>query len=227
MLQLRLLLVILCTSALATSQRVFEGAFLPSLNITTTTAHNFKLNFRLENRQFFYESISDKKDSFRYDYGLTDFTTIVSRKLDFNKTAAVGYLFRIDDDGVTHRSIQQFFITQELGSLKIAQRIATDQTFEKDQNVLFRLRYRIATELPLSGTAVDKNELYLKLNNEYIGAIDKTTTDLEIRLVPLIGYKFNDNQKLEWGFDYRINSFINNGDTAQRLFFNINFFQTL
>ena len=63
-------------------------------------------------------------------------------------------------------------------------------------------------ERALNGKDVDPKEFYLKLNNEYLFTIEGRETDLELRLIPALGYAFNDNNKFELGIDYRINEFI-------------------
>lgn len=220
------LLLIILNVTITTSQRDFSAGLLPSLNVTKPLPDSYTLNFRLESRQFIYETPSNSTNEFNYEYVLTDLTTILARKIDFNKSIALGYLFRIEENGITHRTIQQFFITQRLETLKLSHRIVTDQTFSKNSETTYRLRYRIATELPLQGTTVDAQEFYFKFNNEYLASFEKSLFDVEIRLVPFLGYEFNGDQKLELGFDYRINSFVNNA-TSQRLFLSVNFFQTL
>jgi hypothetical protein len=51
-------------------------------------------------------------------------------------------------------------------------------------------------------------EFYLKINNEYLYGWHNSDNDIEIRVVPLIGYNFVDKSKLELGLDYRLNSFL-------------------
>ena len=87
-------------------------------------------------------------------------------------------------------------------------RFALDQTF--DEKTEIRLRFRVATELPLNGKKVDEKEAYLKLNQEVLNNFEAGQYDTELRLIPAVGYKFTDNNKLELGFDYRLDSFLNN-----------------
>ena len=49
---------------------------------------------------------------------------------------------------------------------------------------------------------------YLKINNEYLNAFEDREYDLEIRFSPLLGYKLNEGNKLEFGLDYRLDSFL-------------------
>jgi len=72
----------------------------------------------------------------------------------------------------------------------------------------FRLRYRLSAEIPLNGQSADPKEFYIKINNEYLNSIKENKYDLELRLVPLLGYAVNQNNKLEVGMDYRVRSFL-------------------
>ncbi len=98
----------------------------------------------------------------------------------------------------------------QVSSMRLAHRFAADQTFGGGDPTEWRLRYRLGTELPLNGQEADPKELYLKINNEYLGSWQGNDSDLEIRLVPVLGYLFTDKNKLEFGLDYRIDSFLAN-----------------
>ena len=63
-------------------------------------------------------------------------------------------------------------------------------------------------EKALNGKDVDPKEFYFKVNNEYIFSVEGKDTDFELRLIPAFGYAFNDNNKFEFGIDYRLNEFI-------------------
>ena len=87
----------------------------------------------------------------------------------------------------------------------------------------FRLRYRIASEVALDGQSVDPREFYFKFNNEYLNSWQDYGYDLEIRLVPLLGYNLKSTNKIEMGLDYRVNSFLNN-NTRHSFWVNLNWF---
>ena len=127
---------------------------------------------------------------------------------------------------VISRFIQQFTIVRKYSQFKVSYRFATDQTFASDEATEFRARYRMTLEIPLNGTSADKKEFYLKTNLENLNSWQGSTYDLEARLVPLLGYKFTDNNKTEIGLDYRINSFIRNGSNSS-FWVSINWFIVL
>lgn len=205
-----------------------EYAFgaLPSLNLNKDLGKGYKLNFELESRQVHKQGLFEESNPFGYDYILTDFTNILAKEVAFNKTIAIGYLFRVRGRRIIHRSIQQYIWTKEYEGVKIAHRVATDQTFESSANPQFRFRYRLASQIALNGHSADPGEFYLKINNEYLNQLDRGDYDLEVRLTPFLGYTFTNTQKLEFGMDYRVNSFLN--DSALHLFWiAINYYLSL
>src|SRR5690606_33535803 len=107
-----------------------------------------------------------------------------------------------------HRVIQQFSITQRLATSRLAHRFRTDQTFEKDEALQLRLRYRMSWEKALNGLEIDPKEFYLKLNNEYLGVLQDGEGNLEIRGLAAVGYIISDKNQIESGVDYRLENVI-------------------
>lgn len=221
-----LLLALLICLTKSFGQSDYQFGILPAFNLNAGLENGYKLNFKLESRQAFEQGLFEDSNPFEYDYILTDFTSLAAKKVAYNKTIAIGYLFRVRGDRIVHRSIQQFIITQSLEGLKLSHRIATDQTFESAGKPEFRLRYRLASQFALNGQTVDPREFYLKVNNEYLNQLDGGDYDLEVRLTPFLGYTFTDNKKLEVGLDYRLNSFVD-GPGSHRFWIAVNYYLSL
>ena len=132
-------------------------------------------------------------------------------------------MIRFEEGVLIHRSIQHYVVVQKLSGFRLAHRFLTDQTFSVNEEPKFRLRYRISSELPFNGESVDPGEYYLKINNEYINSLQVKKYDLEIRLIPLIGYGISERFKIETGLDYRVNSFLTN-KTRNSYWMTLNFF---
>lgn len=192
------------------AQSTYQFGGLPSLNINKKLKNDWSLNTKLESRQLFQRGeingISDKE----FNYVLTDLSLIAAKKVGLNSRIAGGYLIRFEDDEISHRFIQQYVIVQKFSGWRLAHRMMSDQTFSKIEKPEIRFRYRLTTEIPLNGESVDPGEFYLKVNNEYVNSFQAKEYDLEIRLIPLLGYDITDNVKIESGLDYRVNSFLNN-----------------
>ena len=190
------------------AQSTYELGVLPLVNVNMKFKKEWSLNTKIESRQLFQRGeFNDSKES-KYTYVLTDLSFIAAKKISLNGRIAGGYLLRYEDDAFFHRFIQQYVVVQRLSGWRLAHRISSDQTFSSVERPEFRLRYRITSEIPLNGVSVDEGEFYVKINNEYLNSLQANKYDLEIRLVPLLGYDITDNFKLELGLDYRVDSFI-------------------
>jgi hypothetical protein len=192
------------------SQSTYQFGALPSLNLNRKLENDWSLNAKLESRQLFRRGVINGNAEKEYEYILTDFSLIAAKKVGLNSRIAAGYLIRFEDAEVFHRFIQQYVIIQKMSGYRLAHRLLSDQTFSGVEKPEIRLRYRITAEIPLNGESVDPGEFYLKLNNEYINSFQAMDYDLEIRLIPLLGFDITENYKIESGLDYRVNSFLNN-----------------
>ena len=182
---------------------------MPELNINTSLDQQYQLNFKLISRDLFGEGRIGEFTNNNFEHILTDLSLILSRKVGFGNKLGAGYQGRIRDGNYSHRLMQQYTKVVNLSALRLGHRLAMDQSFGSDIAFRFRMRYRLAMEFPLNGDSVNRGEHYLKLSNEYLNEIEKSDYDLEIRVSPILGYLFSDRNKLEYGLEYRLNSFIN------------------
>jgi hypothetical protein len=192
------------------AQSTYQLGGLPSLNFNAKLKNDWSINSKLESRQLFRSGEIKGSINQKYKYVLTDLSLIAAKKVGLNSRVAGGYLIRFEGREIFHRFIQQFIIVQKLSGFRLAHRFLSDQTFSKTENPEFRIRYRITSEIPLNGESVDPGEFYIKINNEYVNSLQSLEYDLEIRLVPLLGYDITNNFKIETGLDYRVNSFLDN-----------------
>ncbi|MDC8004081.1 DUF2490 domain-containing protein [Aureisphaera galaxeae] len=203
---------LVCISILITSyvvaQSRYQFGLLPSVNINKKLPNDWKLNAKVESRQELKSGFFGESNDFQYEYLQTDISGIAAKKIAVDKSLAGGYLIRLREKEVLHRFIQQFIIVKGYHGLRLAHRFATDETFQKDGDTEVRLRYRLSSLIPLSGQSVDPKEFYVKVNHEYLNAWEGKDHDLEVRLVPHIGYNISESSKLELGLDYRLDSFI-------------------
>ncbi len=191
------------------AQSTFQVGCLPSINFNYKLKNDWALNFKIESRQLLQRGTFNDDSDKNYEYVLTDYSFIAAKKVGLNSRLSGGYLFRFRGGNAIHRLIQQYTVTQKLPLLRLAHRVVADQTFSPREATEFRLRYRLAVELPLNGQSADPKEFYLKISNEYLNSIQNADYDLEIRFVPLLGYAITEKHKIEVGLDYRINSFLN------------------
>lgn len=217
----RILIFILLFTSKGYTQDNFQFGAIPVFNVNKKLPEGLAINFKTETRQVFYN-----EQELAWQHELFDFSTIISKKIALNNAIAAGYLLRVEGTEVISRFIQQFVVIQNSAVFRLAHRFSTDQTLEGNEAVEWRFRYRISTQIPLSGQTVDPREFYFKINNEYLYATQKKNQDLEIRLVPFLGYQFTDNNKIEIGLDNRFDSFINES-LATTSWFNIIWFVSI
>ncbi|WP_425635859.1 DUF2490 domain-containing protein [Algoriphagus yeomjeoni] len=204
-----LLLVSLVTS-FAQDRQFFTG-FFPEVAITKKFKNDQKILFKIEHQDIFYNNSGDQRDEIQFTHYRTDLMGFYDFKLSPTKSVAFGVFHRIQEGANANRIIQQFASVNRLRGLKLAHRFRTDQTFTKGESLEIRLRYRIATEIPLSGSSLDPGEHYLLLSNEPIFSLQGGEFEIENRLVFSIGKLITSSQKLEWGLDYRTDKFIEEG----------------
>lgn len=191
------LFLFLCTSV--SGQSKFQWGVLPSINVSKPLKKAYKLNLKGESRETLY-----RENDFDLDHRLADVNLMLSRRVGFSNALAIGYLVRVEEGRLMHRLIQQYSINQNFDALRMSHRFSADQSFEADQALEHRYRYRLTVQLPLIGRNIDAHEYYLKLNNEYLNAFTSDAHDLEVRLVAVLGFEFNDNNKIEFGIDQRM-----------------------
>jgi hypothetical protein len=185
-----------------------RAGFLPSINFNQKLTRAWDFAIKSESRHFFYEE-STLSENFDYQYSLTDVSALVGKKVGLSSKVISGFLARSTPDGMIYRSIQQWILKSNVYRFKAAHRIAADQTFSTTELPEFRLRYRLSTQLPLSGSKLDVKEYYVKLNTEILNGLQGQFYDLEFRIIPHLGYVINERHKIELGWDNRFDSFAN------------------
>lgn len=205
------------------SQTTLQVGLMPSVNYNKKVNSQWSFNGRIESRQLLRHGTWNDEAGTRYEYALTDLSALAAYKTGFNTRAAAGYLIRFRDGSLVHRFIQQFTMLKKLFGFRLAHRFVTDQTFCRCEAPEFRLRYRISTEIPLDGEVVDAGELYVKINNEYLHSLQASEYDLELRLVPVLGFDIKNMYKVEAGLNYRVNGFIHD-KTRHSFWMMLNFF---
>ncbi len=216
----RIITVLMIQPFLAASQNHYMAGTLTQANVDFKVNKLYKLNVKLESRQIFSELEPGevKNNSIRYER--TDLALVLTRKLSADNTIGLGYLTRLEDGKLAHRFIQQFNHVRQLDAARLAHRVVTDQTFRSDEAAEYRLRYRLSAEKPFNGFQIDPKEFYGKLSNEYLGIWSDESPDLEIRASVAGGYNASDDNKIELGFEYRINEF-NKSINAQQFWVTI------
>jgi len=216
------LLFLISSASISFAQN--QIGLLPQINVDFKAGKDWKVNSKLEGRQLFFQNPYPEGQS-ELEFERLDLEIVATKSLDAIHSFGGGYLIRRQDGLFLHRFIQQFSITQKLIGSRISHRLRTDQTLEKDEAVQSRLRYRFSWEKPLNGMELDPKEMYLKLNNEYLGILQDTKGNLEIRGLASLGFNLSDDTQIETGVDYRAESLINT-KVVHKAFLNIGFYHS-
>ncbi|MEB2774538.1 DUF2490 domain-containing protein [Algoriphagus sp. D3-2-R+10] len=204
------LLLMSFANALSQDHQFFSGLF-PEATLTKKLKNDQKIIFKIEHQNVVYNNAIEQREDLQFTHYRTDLMSFYDVKLNPTKSIAFGVFHRIQEGANANRIIQQFASVNRLRGMKLAHRIRTDQTFTKGESAEIRLRYRIATEIPLAGSTLDPSEHYLVLSNEPIFSLQEGEFEIENRLVFSLGKLITSSQKLEWGIDYRMDKFIQEG----------------
>ncbi len=206
-------------SSMASAQNQF--GIIPVINTSIKLQNDWKINSKLEGRQLLKQHPFPRDESERI-FERLDLEVLANKALNSSNDVGLGYLIRQEEGEFIHRFIQQYAYTQKLYSSRLSHRFRTDQTFQKNEAVEFRLRYRASWEKPLSGLQVDPKEFYLKLNNEYLGILQDAKENLEIRGLAAVGYTIGEDNRIETGADYRMEEVFT--QLQHKLFLSIGFY---
>ncbi|MHA7129103.1 DUF2490 domain-containing protein [Algoriphagus namhaensis] len=207
-------------------EHVFFTGFFPEAAITKSLKNGDKVNFKVENQEIFFQNLPNREDRWKVSHYRTDLMAFYNWKLKSNTGLAFGVFHRIQDGPNANRIIQQVSFIQRLRNYRLAHRFRTDQTFEKNEDPVFRLRYRLALDIPLNGTTLDVGESYLVISNEPIFELQGEQFDIENRLVFTLGKLISEGQKFEYSLDYRTDGFFQDGFRT-RLWFKLGYFLTI
>ncbi len=188
------------------SNRFFTGPFAEAA-ITKKLKNDNKLNFKIENQHVMFDN--REPDILQFDHYRTDLMVFYDWRLTPTSSAAIGIFRRFQDGADGNRIIQQFAFLNRLRTIRLAHRLRTDQTYTDGQDIEWRLRYRVATEVPLDGATLDPGELYLVISNEPIFSLQSGEFNIENRLIFTLGKLYPNNHKLEYSIDYRTDGFFN------------------
>ena len=196
-------------------QSEFEGLGESSFAVNKQVSSDYKFNFSLRSRYYFYQ---DK--GFNFNNRQIDLVHFSTLNLDYNHSLSFGvqYRFRESIDGESDelRLTQQFNYTKKDGALRYGHRLRFEQRL-LDQLTIFRGRYRFALDLPLNGEKLDVGEGYLVSAMEGLISVGKQIKpELDHRTTVQIGWLISETLKLQFGVEYRFEAF--NIATEEKLF---------
>jgi hypothetical protein len=197
-----ILLSVFLSIALTASAQNKLG-LLPHFNTKVKINDAWEESSKLEAKQIFFQN-PYPDDQSEIQFERIDLESVFTRTKGPLSGVGLGYLIRYNGDYFAHRFIQQYSFSKKLTSLQISHRIRTDQTLDKDEETRYRLRYRIKLNQELGKS----KDYFIELNNEYLGSLQDSRGNLEIRTAAALGYNVSKKDQLEIGLDYRAEKLI-------------------
>lgn len=196
------------------------GGFFPETGITRSLTQNWSLKLKIESQHGMVRPIPGEADQIQYFHDRTDFQGFSAYTIRNEVKVAVGYQYRWQQGVDTHRVIEQISWGTSGAKKKIGHRIRTDQTFELDQPIQWRIRYRWAARYCFNG-----GSNYWLLSDEPIFSLQKCETSWENRLVFALGFVLPKGNRLQIGPDYRLDA--NFGESPRaRLWLKVGWFSS-
>ncbi len=221
-----LFILVLSIPITANSQSLTSIGWLPEVSVSYKLNDQFRLTGQVESMQLGFTKRGTESFNYRYNYVRTDLTMVVSYRLNPNWSLAAGGMTRFVDGSLVYRSLQQVSYTRRGLGARFGHRFRTDQTFSTEASMQVRLRYRFSGEVPLQGQTLNDREWYSISSVEQIASVQNSDWDWEQRLSTALGYYFNAKNKIEIGFDYRLDDFTQ-GDGRHSIWTMINYFLNL
>ena len=202
----------------------FELGILPSINLMKKLVNNWDAQFNTEFRQGFVQNFLSEKSTFRYEYIHTDFTFILNKSNEKNIFSyGLGYVLRSEaSTSEMHRFLIQIKNRSNLNNTEISYRIRIDASFQNNYSPIYRVRSKFKVSLPINNSCLSFN-----LGNEFVNIFSGTSYDLEIRTLPSLTVKLNQNKKLNFGLDYRTRSFLDNPNFEGNYWITMKYFISL
>lgn len=186
-----------------TQEPVWKSGYAPELVFSIPLKKNLSFSSKTESFIYYFESGRGDDGSALWYEG-TDIQVFINGRINPFQRWALGYQYGIEPgEADSHRTIQQYSLSYKPGSLTIGQRFRADQTFQENEPVRFRIRYRLGIELPLQGTSLDEGELYLTASDELLYAIQGNDRKTENRLNLQLGLYVSKSLRLQAGGDFR------------------------
>ena len=177
----------------------------------------YSANIQIGSRAYLYLN-----EDFLYRLRQLEIKHFSTLKLDLKHSIALGLMYRnrnaFEDSSNEIRTTQQFNIKSLFRTLRFGHRFRSEQRFYNNFTA-FRLRYRLALDLPLQGLKLDTGETYFVFTNEGLLSNSKINKpEIEYRLSTCLGLLLLDDLNVEFGLELRLDKI--NISTKETLFFN-------
>lgn len=186
------------------AQNKYFGGVQTEIKPSLSFDKGWKLNGKITTRTLFFEGFKGKDTQRMPVFERSELEVIMTKETSTNSGFGLGYLIRDEEGVLKQRLIQQFSTSRKYSYSKLGHRFRFDETFMKEENPIFRFRYRISYMQELGAKKKDDSKTYFSISNEYLPTLQDKNMELEMRIMPALGFILNECNKLELGIDYRI-----------------------
>lgn len=223
--RLILLFILILVSGTLSGQNRTRIGVMPALNYNKKLEKGWEWNAKWESRHMLYDKTAGQLADKGYNYSLSDVSFLVGKRVGLTSKLVGGLQTRIEpDESLAYKTMQHFTFITNYDGLRLGHRLTAEQSFFDNEPNAYGFRYRVVSEIPLNGEEVDIQEFYLKIGNEYVNTFQDSDYDLEVRIVPVIGYVLPNKHKVELGFNNRFDSFVGNDSMRFTSWFVLNWY---
>lgn len=190
-----------------TAQENFTGLFQPKIAVNYEVSDNYKHNFSIAQRNYFYQN-----EAFGITTRQIDLVHFSNLKVKDDQSIALGIQYRFRENFEADklnelRFTQQYNITHKPRNVRFGHRLRAQQRITSALTV-HRFRYRFAVDFPLSGEQLDVGEPYFIVNAEALLSVARTKLpQYDQRISANIGWLLAPKTKLQAGLQYRIEDY--------------------
>ncbi len=195
------------------SQRYYGVGLLPGLEVKKGLNDSYTFIGEAFSRLNYIDGNITGDNTKEWAYALTDVSAYLQRNSNTKWTKHFGYLIRFQRGEIRHRFIEGANYSKSFEKWKLGQRFRLDQTIGSKIKPIYRGRYKISGGFPLKIKG-DVEHWKLNIGNEYLGIVQSDNLSLEIRLTADIDHYFNNNNKIQFGLDYRLSDVFENNITV-------------
>jgi len=199
--------VLFLSCHLVLCQDNFTGLFQPKIAVNYKVSENYKHNFSIAQRNYFY-----RNEAYKISTRQIDFVHFSSLKIKDNQSLAFGIQYRFRDNFENDkynelRFTQQFNLTHKARNIRIGHRIRAQQRITSVLTIN-RFRYRFAVDFPLVGEQLDVGETYLIASTEVLlSTAQNKLPQYDQRITTNLGWLLAPKTKLQAGLQYRIEDY--------------------
>ncbi|SDQ08604.1 DUF2490 domain-containing protein [Flagellimonas zhangzhouensis] len=199
-------LLMMLVGKLSSAQDNLTAYWQPEVAVNYPINGFYSHNFSIANRNY---AFSD--DSFRLKTRQIDVAHFSTWKTADNQSLALGFQYRFrnnfEDRENELRFTQQYNFTKSPNVIRFGHRLRSEQRITNSLTI-FRFRYRFAMDFPLVGEKLDVGEPYFVSSVENLWSVARTTQpQFDVRLTSHLGWKLDENLKLQLGLEYRMEDY--------------------